>query len=45
MAVNVLLICSAGVSLNVRYYSGLSLSVNVVQTLLGTEGVDGVSVS
>ena len=33
------------VSLNGRSYSGLSLTMNDVQTLLGTEGVDGVSLS
>ena len=33
------------VSLNGRYYSGLVLAVEDVRTLLGTEGVDSVSVS
>ena len=33
------------VSLNGRYYSGLSVSVRNIQALLGTEGVDEVSVS
>ena len=33
------------VSLDGRYYSGLSLSVNDVQTLLSVKGVDSVSVS
>ena len=33
------------VSLNGRYYSGLSLPVKTVQTLMGIEGVEDVSVS